>query len=402
MKLKIDPTLINKTPEEARELGAYLIKNDLAFLEKKGEYQASTTLQLEITHNLILDQENTDTNIKRYYVIDKDFLGKGAFSKARGALGYIDVDITSGHVVFTPSDAKAIRVKNTQYAQKKIQAKGAAPYSHSEAIADYIQSKNFGHLGMQPPIEVKKSHLQLGLFSKSYSIMNKLKGGDLDVEIDAFIGNDEPDTATMLKQVLLPILEAYKAQIADKNFVHRDIKPENIRAYLSVSEAKINFLDIDSALRPGSNDSAYGSPGFLPPELFTSSNPILVAQARDIFQLGIVLTACLNPDLNPNAYFPNELNVQSGEEFVLLALQQIEENGCYDPDQMGHDLFEYIHDSLIISAAEESELRKEIKDILKEMTCDDPTKRPDIDAVISKFNDILALLEKQKIAYTSS
>ncbi|HHF7365897.1 TPA: hypothetical protein ACPSKY_001000 [Legionella bozemanae] len=41
-------------------------------------------------------------------------------------------------------------------------------------------------------------------------------------------------------------------------------------------------------------------------------------------------------------YFPNELNAQNGVEFVQFALQQIEQNGCYDPDKMGHDLFECI------------------------------------------------------------
>ncbi|AUH72548.1 protein kinase [Legionella sainthelensi] len=398
MKLKIDPTLINSSPQEAQALGAYLIQNDLVFLEKKGEHKATPSLELEITHNLILDQENQNSNIKRYYVISKDFLGKGAFSKARGAMGYIDVDITSGNVSYTPNDDKAIRVKNTQYAQKKRQNTGATPYSHSEAVADYQQTRNFSHIGMQHPIEVKKSHAQLGLFSKSYAIMNKLKGRDLDVEIDDFIGYADPDTATMVKRVLLPILEAYKTQISDKNFVHRDIKLENIRAYLAVSGSTINFLDVDSALKLGANDTAYGSPGFLPPELsqITSSNTIPVTQARDIFQLGVLLIACLNPNLNPNAYFPNELNAQSGNEVVQLALEQIQQNGCYDPDKMGHDLFEYIQDSLIIAPSEETDLRNEIKAILKEMTNGDPAIRPDIDTVISKFNDILVKLEPQQ------
>lgn len=40
--------------------------------------------------------------------------------------------------------------------------------------------------------------------------MNKLKGRDLDVEIDDFIGYADPDTATMVKRVLLPILKHIK------------------------------------------------------------------------------------------------------------------------------------------------------------------------------------------------
>lgn len=121
-----------------------------------------------------------------------------------------------------------------------------------------------------------------------------------------------------------------------------------------------------------------------------------MTQARDIFQLGVLLIACLNPNLNPNAYFPNELNAQSGNEVVQLALEQIQQNGCYDPDKMGHDLFEYIQDSLIIAPSEETDLRNEIKAILKEMTNGDPAIRPDIDTVISKFNDILVKLEPQQ------
>lgn len=49
-----------------------------------------------------------------------------------------------------------------------------------------------------------------------------------------------------------------------------------------------------------------------------------------------------DPYLNPGNYFPNELNAQNGAEFVQFALQQIEQNGCYDPDKMGHDLFKCI------------------------------------------------------------
>lgn len=398
MKLKIDPTLINNSQEEAQALGDYLIKNDLAFLEKKGEHKVTPSLELEITHNLILDQENTNPNIKRYYVISKDFLGKGAFSKARGAMGYIEVDIASSKVTYTPSEDKAIRVKNTQYAQKKILNTGATPYSHSEAVAAYQQTKNFSHIGMQPPIEIKKSHAQLGLFSKSYALMNKLKGNDLDVEIVDFISNADPDTATMVKRVMLPILEAYKTQISDKNFVHRDIKLENIRAYLSVKGSTINFLDVDSALKVGEKDSVYGSPAFLPPELLqiTSSNAVLVTPARDIFQLGVLLIACLNSNLDPNSYFPDQLNAQSGEEVVQFALEQIHQNGCYDPDKMGFNLFEYIQDSQVIPSSEETDLRNEIKEILKEMTKEDPTQRPDIDTVISKLNDMLIRLEPQQ------
>ncbi|KTD53717.1 protein kinase [Legionella santicrucis] len=65
MKLKIDPTLINNSPQEAQALGAYLIKNDLAFLEKKGEHKATSSLELEITHNLILDQENNNSHFQK-------------------------------------------------------------------------------------------------------------------------------------------------------------------------------------------------------------------------------------------------------------------------------------------------------------------------------------------------
>ncbi|WP_454782437.1 protein kinase domain-containing protein [Legionella sp. WA2022007384] len=398
MKLKIDPTLINNSQQEAQALGDYLIKNDSAFLEKKGEHKVTPSLELEITHNLILDQENTNSNIKRYYVISKDFLGKGAFSKARGTMGYIEVDKASGAVTYTPSEEKAIRVKNTHYAQKNILDTGAAPYSHSEAVAAYQQAKNFSHLGMQPPIEVKKSHAQLGLFSKSYALMNKLKGSDLDTEVVNFIADNDPDTATMVKRVILPILEAYKTQISDKNFVHRDIKLENIRAYLSMTDSKINFLDVDSALKVGEKDTIYGSPAFLPPELaqITSSNTILVTPARDIFQLGVLLIACLNPDLDPNFYFPEKLNAQSGAEVVKFALDQIHQNGCYDPDKMGSNLFEYIQGSQVIPLSEETDLRNEIKEILKEMTKEDPTQRPDIGTVISKLNEILIKLEPQQ------
>lgn len=81
-------------------------------------------------------------------------------------MGYIDVDITSGNVSYTPNDDKAIRVKTLNTPKRKDKNTGATPYSHSEAVADYQQTRNFSHIGMQHPIEVKNLTLNWAYFQK--------------------------------------------------------------------------------------------------------------------------------------------------------------------------------------------------------------------------------------------
>ncbi len=385
---QIDPTSL--TPQDALELGEFLVTEKIKFVEKSKQHKGA----LEITHHLIIDQEFNTPGFKRYYVIDptKGGLGQGASSKARAALGYIDVDVATKAVTYTPDQEKALRVKNTKSAQVNHQNKGTK-YSHAEANNDYQISKPFTHLDMQEPIEVEKNYRGFSLFSKSYSLMNRAEGQDLDQEVKEFINGANPTTAMMVKHVLLPIVVAYKVQFADKNFVHRDIKNENVRAYLGVNKSIIKFLDMDSVLPPGSKESPYGSPGFLGPELFDQSGTLTVAQARAIFALSVLSMGCLNPLLVPNSYFSNECGVQNAQELVEQAFEQLQANGCYDPDKMPFqtgpcDLFEYMEDTVDVTQEQ-----AEIKQLLKDMTNIDPSKRPNIDTVINRLDTILAKLE---------
>lgn len=390
----INPTHLSE--EDALLLGSYLVDNEIVFLERSRAYSAETDF-IQSQYHLILDQDYKHANTKRYQVISsdkKDVLGSGASSKARIVLGHLDVDLINKKAHFSPSQEKAIRIKNTKQTQLK-HVRQDTRYSHKQAKKEYDIGSQFDHLGMQP-VKVKKDrgHAGLGLFTKSYSVMNRFKGKNLKDSVEEFIGNDRPSTIMMIEKVILPILEAYKHQIADKGWVHRDIKPENIRADIGLNrESTINFLDMDGCLKPGEEDAIYGSAGYFAPELAERGIP--VRQARDIFALGVLLIGCINPELNPLTYFGEERHAMSAGDLTAMALYQVNANGCYDPDKMedtegySFELFENMADMVIIP-----DEQNEIKSLLKKMTAKDPNDRPDLDTVITAIKSVLAKLNQ--------
>lgn len=385
--------VIQMNEQESRDLGDYLTTFAPAVLKANSLFRHAN-YEFKLTQTLLADDK-----IKGYVVIDKSksgILGFGSFSKVRNMLGYIRIDTELGieHPLakFESVNGKAIRIKNIKYAQKKnLLAK--VVYNHDDAVKEHRNSLPFEHLGMQEPISVRRYSLELGIFDKSYSVLNKLPGTNLDDEMIDFYNNMISNTSTIVDNVLLPILEAYKNQIADKQYVHRDIKFENIRADIGCKYSTIHFLDVDSAKKIDEQDSAYGTPGFLAPELFDNPKPP-VAQARDIFALGVLLMGCINPNLNPCVYINEALQGSANMQPVEFAIQELLVNKCYDPSLMKnsngktYDLFEYI--------TEEGEIpeqsRKELEELLKQMTNLVPNERPSLDEAISKMKRISAAL----------
>lgn len=389
MTRRIDPT--NLSQQDAQVLANFIADNQLLLMDKAKVYGDEKN-SLQTTCHLVLDRSYREANVRRYHVVSpakKDVLGTGASSKVRSVLGYVDIDVVAKEAHFTPSDEKALKVKNTKQAQAKHIVQ-KSQYSHKQAKNEYAISEHFPQMGMQEPIKVKRNNAKnnLGLFAKSYFLVNKLAGKNLNEAVEEYIYYQRPTIGQLLGQVVLPVLQAYKEQIADKGLVHRDVKPDNIRADIAAQgQSTIQFFDIESCLAPGVDDKFYGSAGYLPPEL--AEKDLKVSQARDIFALGVVLTACINPDLNPAHYYPEERDAVDASQMAAMALYQIKQNGCYDAEAMlnkegeAYELFECI----VCPQGSEPE-QEAIKTLLKQMTDKDPANRPPIETVIASLQAV--------------
>ncbi|EKD45817.1 MAG: protein kinase, partial [uncultured bacterium] len=250
--LEINPTnLSTETANKLRLLIAH--NNNPAFLDRKLTHILPPVMELRLTHNLIIDRESTE-NVKRYFVISNaphDDLGIGATNRARRIIGAIEIDTTHASLTYQPISSKVVRITNIKKAQKAHQAQ-QTKYKHKAAVQAFKKHQPFTHLAMQQPVK-RAAHIgrNSAFFfkKKSYTVMNELPGQNLGDEIADFITYIGPDTKTMLDVVLIPILEAYKRQVASTGKVHRDIKPGNINADLyKDTPSIINFLDFDSSL----------------------------------------------------------------------------------------------------------------------------------------------------------
>lgn len=378
----IDPKKM--TTEEAEFLGDYLAHHQV------------DSLQLKLA--LIADKKNSHGNIKSYYVISNDPSDKheGGFTSVRKIIGNVSVDTANPHPVatFQSRTGKVVRIKNPNFVQRKnLNENKGYKYKHKQAIAEYLQAKEFDHMEVEEPIKVKKAvnkpGFPLGFFSKkSYMVMNEFPGTDiLSAVID--LANDlSPGSREMLELVVIPLLEAYQLQIANKGKVHRDIKPPNVLAAFG-RKTEINFIDVDESANVGVPDKLCGTPGFVAPEC---KNPeTLVSQARDIFSLGVLIYGLFNDKLDPRAYFRGELGLPD-QEVRDYAIALIEKSGFYDPSQMPdlagntYDIFQFMNDNLPGDQA----VRDVIQNLLKRMTAADPNQRPRVDTIISELKKCIA------------
>lgn len=388
---KINPSALSNEGEQI--LGPFLASEKTDFIKSKEKYFIfGTDISFTLTHNLIIDKEYHEKDEKRYFIISKDpddVLGAGGKSKVRRMLGSsLIVNIETKLITYEETlGGKGVRITNTKEARQT----SSAPYSHGKAIANYNTSKIFDYLGMQPPIRVYRQDNN-GFFKKSYAVINAFEGQDLQKEVKPFL-KKRPSIKEVIDMVIVPVLLAYKDQIAKRGYAHRDIKPANIRFWIrSAEKASVaHFIDLDFSLKIGLAETNCGSVGYMPPEFPTAIYQLLeVNIARDIFALGMALHVCFNPSLDPREYFTAKFGdqVKTLSQFLLRQTQEIRKHGYYAVDDK--KLFRYVSDA---SSPASEKARRDIKSILKEMTNLSPGKRPNnMDQLIDRFKVISSLL----------
>lgn len=457
MRFKIDPT--NMSKEEATALANYLLTNNQIganksinqsqapeyleknpyhhqILSKESNTEKQSNKNFIITHNLLKENiSEAELEIKskprpksqlpfgsietiRYFVIsnDKKPLARGTFSSIRPIIGYIEINPKTLESNFIPQAGQlVVRITNTKNAQTK--RKPSKPYNHVETLELYEKIyKKFPHIEMKRPVKVTKNYGN-GFFDKSYTIMAFIPGKDFYDTVadiyDEYQQKDELPPISLMVDLTISLLEAYKTQIADEEYAHRDIRGENILiAYHKDSTDKhpfsVSYIDLDSALpydkKPGErNDYGFGSPGFIAPEIILQKKqlPISVNQKRDIFSLGVIATSVFNIQLYPDFCFGDHLNQ---EELLYKASDFVVQNKSYDPDKLIEEIIarnpseenSYFFQSVIFpegnNESVETTLGEIIKQQLKSMTSANPDERPTIESLITAFKNIKQVL----------
>lgn len=422
---------------------AYLKDEDSLFMNKS-EFMPTEDglLEYSISHNLIKTPSNLPGLTKFYLISTKAeaefqpslLKGKGSYCTVRKISHSLELTPENNILLNEVSD-KVVRIKNRQEAE--LGRGSDSFYNTDEADLEYEISSNFPYLGMEKPVHIIKnkenhpkfSHYDPPAFVKSYSVMNELQGDQINEVFDP--KKFGPFTIReVLELLILPLLKAYKHQVADIGYVHRDLKPGNVLLDLGrygsepekppVCQSTVNIIDIDAEMtvKVGEQEILKGSPAYMPPEVTREDGESIKAfttrQSRDIFALGIILIACINPDLDPNHYFikagiyknnkkipiTTQMDVVRRWEALLNSL-----GGWYNPDSLiemaesiqspdvdGKGLFAYLYGADI----ENISVQDQLLQVLKSMTNVSAQKRFGIDECIHEFESILANLPSIK------
>ena len=100
------------------------------------------------------------------------------------------------------------------------------------------------------------------------------------------------DAAEIVRQIAAAL-----AVVHSKSIVHRDIKPANV-LLVGGDAPNVQIIDFGIAKNltepPASQEGIAGTPLYMPPEAFASSE---VTPAADVFSLGVVLAELISGDL---------------------------------------------------------------------------------------------------------
>lgn len=413
----VDENLLSPENAEARAAFIQFVNDhkDLNFIQRNTPYALDADRQIQFTQNLLRTQASNLENNKFYTISNapSDVLGDGTFSRTRRINGSVEVSIDN--LNYQPENNKAVRIKNPERVQAERPA-GTA-YQHKQALDEYSKAKKFPHIAMEEPVAVKRDKsnkerrpgkFPVGEFTKSYAAMTAFIGTPITNAAHDFLASVEVPLKMYLELVIIPLLEAYQTQVAATGRAHRDIKPDNILMDIDFGRTPItivNFIDVDYSTKIGKQDGALGTPGYLSPEAL-ENNPPTVQPSRDIYSLGVLISGLFNPDIMPETYMPamfgGEKNYNAKTLGFTLSLESYDAKAMLETAYQTHpDFFQNEKGLYLFNHLEENEpllQHDQIYELLKEMTHKDPTERPAIDQIITRFKGIVVALEAQEDA----
>ena len=358
----------NLTPEQKGALLGLLEKDPEENFIPAGIYN-----QLELKHPILRHRNKSGSQI-RYEVIDQNLLARGFFGDIYKVICTLSIKDGNLQVKVRQPGKERIVKKQTTH---KISVSSPC-YGPKERIVKKqtthkisVSSPYYGPLAYGPPaLEDLESNLRENDFllkiahlhakpivcgvNSTYMVMRHLPGETLKTVLSQNLSIQEKFLLS------IAILQAYKTQIAQTEFVHCDLNPQNILVHNRINQFEIFIVDFGMThLKNEPLSSTFRVSFFTMTKEHCTSQQGTATEHLDIFSLGLNLALLWgypldNLQLHPKAlsHFP-----------PLFKLNCIPTNL---PDYDNQELF----------------------DLIKSMCTEEKNNRPNVDDVLRQLSEL--------------
>jgi serine/threonine protein kinase len=366
--MRINPC--NMTEYQQGILSEFIRQNpQQSIFEKDTSYQVSfaelngiknVNLKFSLSHTLLKRERiarNPDKSGIRFEIKSNEVLGKGQFGAVYEVFTLVLDEKKGTFSATVKQKPRVVKIQKAREGYTESVLNQKVPYLHSKRIifSDKKKSNNF----------------------YVATVSAQMPGKNL-----ADILNTEKLTTEQKLQLSLALLKAVKSQVHENGLVHRDLKPANVMVYFKPESRipEVNIIDFGLAkLKEGDAIGAcYGSFCYMAPEVAQRKGSY---PASDIYSLSKLFC---------------ELFLQGIPLFLEEEKDLMDDLLC--DIKKGRPLSEAAVDWLADLWVDNSELFKnsnlsllhklQFKNIIKDMSCVDPSKRISLDVAITRLSKI--------------
>ncbi|MBA2654406.1 MAG: protein kinase [Gammaproteobacteria bacterium] len=330
-------TISIKDPASSMQEQCYKVKlpHHFLFLRRKGE--GKTGVVYEVLNKL------------------EPVLGQGTYAIVKKLAG----KVKQGYPIIT----------YIQYGKDTINEyviKSFHPEHRYASIQEWNMSKHAPHIHCKPPLFGKKIGHLITQYFPDINIF------DLSCEATALPESFILDTA-------LKLVQAYKLQLFNQGIVHRDIKSDNILVrWIATGQ---NFVDLNLSQRaPKLFAHGSGTPAYISPEVLTSS---VQEASSDIYGLALVLCEIICYQSSLSNDFSRSLDQIQELILAIIPVKHKIEGLSHLIQNLKFILLEAMNETGL-----DPKIQTELFGIIAAMLQVDPKKRPSIDTLITKFNNL--------------
>lgn len=353
--VEIDPIDIKDSQQEA--LMMKVLENKANGLIQKNAIFAiqndSGIIIVRFSRDLLIRKSKRSPNKQRYEVLSDTSLGNGSFGSIYEVLKTLE--FRESGIRSKSHKKRIIKLIEFTYGEERIKRE-----------VRFIEIAN--------KLRVKEEVIENGDNGKkiAYVVMRKL-----DISLQDYVFkknatfNVKQLTTLQLFKLTSQLLKAYKEQLSDKGIIHRDLKPANIMLDPVTGEIIIidfglskNNVDNDRGIRPGTH-------GFIAPETYAGLG---TTNKSDIYALARVI-AFLWGAKYPRVKRYDDLKNKLDDKTLA------EKTKSYQFDEFLNGIDQDTQFPF--------ELKIKFKQLIFEMDNEDPQKRPDIETIIRRVDEII-------------